>query len=142
MLINKNLSPEIIEIFKDQDENILLCATKLNGAELILGSIYGPNNTDRNFYRNLENFIEKYPNWPVVLGGDWNTTWCNERPEENVDIYAMARSPNMANGKLLKALAEKYGLTDPFRVLYPTKNSFSYSPFGNTRHNKSRIDFF
>jgi hypothetical protein len=68
MLINKNLSPEIVETFKDQDENILLCAIKLNGAELILGSIYGPNNTDRNFYRNLENFIEKYPNWPVVLG--------------------------------------------------------------------------
>jgi hypothetical protein len=48
----------------------------------------------------------------------------------------------MANGKLLKELSDKYGLTDPFRVMYPEKKSYSYSPFGTTRLNRSRIDFF
>jgi exonuclease III len=54
----------------------------------------------------------------------------------------MGRTPNKANGTLLKELANKHDLTDPFRVLFPTKKSFSYLPFGNTRQNKSRLDFF
>jgi hypothetical protein len=40
----------------------------------------------------------------------------------------MARTPNMANGKLLKAMADRFGLTDPFRVLNPNKTAFSYLP--------------
>jgi hypothetical protein len=54
----------------------------------------------------------------------------------------MARTPNAANGNLMREFAGKHGLTDPFRVLYPLKKSFSYSPFGNTRSNKSQLDFF
>jgi exonuclease III len=79
---------------------------------------------------------------PVIIGGDWNVTWCNMDPLDNIDISGMVRAPNMANGRLLKELAEKHGLTDPFRIMYPTKKSFSYSPFGTSRQNRSRIDFF
>jgi hypothetical protein len=77
-----------------------------------------------------------------VLGGDWNATWSNLGPDENNDIMGMIRTPNVANGTMLKNLASKYDLTDPFRILYPTRKAFSYSPFGNTRANQSRLDFF
>jgi hypothetical protein len=142
MLINKSLNPEIINTFKDQQENILLVHAKINGSDIALGSIYGPNSTDRQFYRDLDNFINNHLGMPVLLGGDWNATWSNAGPEENIDITGMIRTPNVANGNLLKNLALKYDLTDPFRVLYPTKKAFSYSPFGATRTNKSRLDFF
>jgi hypothetical protein len=31
---------------------------------------------------------------------------------------------------------------DPFRALYPNKRDYTYSPFGDTRLNRSRLDFF
>jgi exonuclease III len=142
ILINKNIQTEIIETFKDQQENILLIKCKLNGSEIILGSIYGPNTTDREFYNNIDNYLTRNPNTPVVLGGAWNTTWNNSLPETNLDIMGMARTPNMANGRLLRLLSDKHSLTDPFRVLFPDRLTFTYHPFGQIRQNKSRLDFF
>jgi exonuclease III len=142
ILITKKIKTEIIEEFRDQNENILHIKANLNGAELVLGSIYGPNTTDREFYRNIDTFLNRHRNLPVVFGGDWNTTWDNSPADANIDILGMARTPNMVNGGLLRDLAERHGLTDPFRVLNPNKQSFSYKPFGNSRLNKSRLDFF
>jgi hypothetical protein len=39
-------------------------------------------------------------------------------------------------------MSNNFSLTDPFRALNPNKQSFSYSPFGTQRKNRSRIDFF
>jgi exonuclease III len=142
ILITKKIKTEIIEEFKDHNENILLIRVVLNGAEIVLGSIYRPNTTDREFYRNIDNFLNRNKRLSVVLGGDWNTTWDNSLAEANINVLGMARTPNMINGGLLRDLAERHGLTDPFRVLNPYKQSFSYKPFGNTRLNKSRLDFF
>ncbi len=33
-------------------------------------------------------------------------------------------------------------MVDPFRILYPEKREFTYSPFGNVRLNRSRLDFY
>jgi hypothetical protein len=69
-------------------------------------------------------------------------TWSNTGPDENIDMIGMVRAPNAANGNLMHELAAKHDLTDLFRVLNPLKCSYSYSPFGSTRKNKSRLDFF
>jgi exonuclease III len=142
ILITKKIKITIMEEYKDQSENILLLRALLDNTEIVLGSIYGPNTTDREFYRNIDSFLNRNKNIPVVLGGDWNTTWDNSPANVNIDVLGMARTPNIINGALLKELAEKHNLTDPFRILNPTKQSFSYSPFGSTRQNKSRLDFF
>jgi hypothetical protein len=86
--------------------------------------------------------MQKHPGTGKILGGDWNTTWDISDPDGNIDIANMARPPNLANGKLLKTLAENHDLTEPFRVLHPNKTGFSYVPFGGVRRNRSRIDFF
>jgi hypothetical protein len=142
MLINNKLCPSITSEYRDLNENILLVKIIINNRELILGSIYGPNATDRGFYREIDHFLQNNAGIPVIIGGDWNVTWCNMDPLDNIDVSGMVRAPNMANGRLLKELAERHGLTDPFRIMYPTKKSFSYSPFGTSRQNRSRIDFF
>jgi exonuclease III len=142
MLISKKLDPEIQDEYRDQNENILLIRAKIKNKTVILGSIYGPNTTDRGFYREIDNFLCDNPGTSIIIGGDWNVTWSNTEPVDNIDISGMTRAPNMANGRLLKELSDKHGLTDPFRVMYPEKKSYSYSPFGTTRLNRSRIDFF
>jgi exonuclease III len=145
ILIRKELKLQIITEYRDQNENILLLKlrpTEANGGEVVVGAIYGPNSTDRNFFNYLDTVLSQNQNTPVVLAGDWNTTWDNSPPESNIDIINMARTPNQANGRLLKDFANKFEMTDPFRALNPTKIGFSYSPFGVLRKNRSRLDFF
>jgi exonuclease III len=86
--------------------------------------------------------LETLRGCPVILAGDWNTTWDNSPPESNIDISNMVRIPKAANGILLRNLASDFDLTDPYRVLHPNAVNFSYSPFGVQRKNRSRIDFF
>jgi exonuclease III len=141
-LVNKKLGFKKILEHKDLDENILIIRFEKNGAEFVLGSVYGPNSTDRTFYNNITNFLNQNLNLPVVLGGDWNTTWDNSAPDFNIDLSNMVRPPNAANGKLLRDLATRFNLTDPFRALFPDKIAFSYAPFGTQRKNRARLDFF
>jgi hypothetical protein len=54
----------------------------------------------------------------------------------------MAAIPNAVNSGLLREMCTNYNLSDPFRVLYLNKKDYSYTPFGDIRRNRSRLDFF
>jgi exonuclease III len=54
----------------------------------------------------------------------------------------MAGLPNAKNSEYIENIANEFGLVDPFRILYPEKRDFTYSPFGNVRLNRSRLDFY
>jgi exonuclease III len=127
ILISSKLNFELIDTVKDQNENYICIHCKINGEEVVLGAIYGPNTTDRVFYGTLENYLERKRGVPIILGGDWNTTWDNSNPDQNIDIINMVNAPNQANGKLLKQMATNLNLCDPFRALYPDKLEFSYT---------------
>jgi hypothetical protein len=62
--------------------------------------------------------------------------------QHNIDVINMAALPNQANSALLREMCENKELSDPYRVLYPTKRDYSYTPFGDIRKNRSRLDFF
>jgi hypothetical protein len=62
------------------DENILIKKFSKNRGEIVLGAIYGPNTTNRTFYNNLTRYLTNNNNGPVVLAGDWNTTWDGSPP--------------------------------------------------------------
>jgi len=54
----------------------------------------------------------------------------------------MQALPNITNSKKIKEMCLELGLTDPYRALYPNKLEFSFAPWGNTRTNRSRLDYF
>ena len=49
--INTHLNPE---------ENFLFIHTLYRGHEVLLGAIYGPNNTSHDFYRRISNILSQY----------------------------------------------------------------------------------
>ena len=53
----------------DPEENYLLLMAELKGNRVIIGSIYGPNDHDNNFFTSLERDIVSLGNYPVILGG-------------------------------------------------------------------------
>jgi hypothetical protein len=57
ILISKKLNPEVLDTFHDQNQNLLLIECIVNGHRLILGSVYGPNSTCRQFYRDITSFL-------------------------------------------------------------------------------------
>jgi exonuclease III len=145
ILIANDLDHTIIREYKDLGENYFIMQTKINGIEYGLGAVYGPNNTSRDFYRNLDQILSELAANNVnkiIIGGDWNTTWDRRHVTSNIDTFQMAGLPNPKNSELLGNLCTKHQLTDPFRVLYPIKREFTYSPFGHVRLNRSRLDFF
>jgi exonuclease III len=142
ILYKNSLNINIVQEERDEDDNFLLAKVVINEHTVIVGSIYGPNNTDGRFFERLSNGIANLGNYPIVLGGDWNTTFCSSPLASNIDVINMQSLPNPATSKSLNKLCRDFKLTDPYRILWPERIDYTYIPRDVTKQNRSRIDFF
>jgi len=142
ILISFDINLDVTDTCTDPEENYIFLKVNYKGQKLLLGSIYGHNSTSRDFYRRITRILSKNRERKIIMGGDWNTVWDRSPVATNIDTFQMANIPNQKNSELLENLASEVGLFDPYRVLYPTKRNFTYSPFGHVRLNRSRLDFF
>ena len=78
----------------------------------------------------------------VILGGDWNATWDNSRVRKNLDVINMADIPSYIRSNSILKMAYKLKLTDPYRIFYPNKRDFTFTPTAMQQRNRSRLDFF
>jgi exonuclease III len=143
--VGADLDISITKEYKDVHENYYVMCITLKGVAYGIGSVYGPNQTSREFFRNLSSVIRDIYNSGIdniIIGGDWNTTWDRRPIISNIDTFHMAALPNPKNSELLEELCAEFGLVDPYRVLFPFKKDFTYIPFGTVRLNRSRLDFF
>ncbi len=147
MLVNRKLDTFVINFeHRDLSENFIILECSIDGLNYALGAVYGPNTTSRNFYHELSSVIRTVKTKGIeniILGGDWNATWDRSIVTSNIDTFQMAGLPNAKNSEYLENIATEFGLVDPLgRILYPEKREFTYSPFGNVRLNRSRLDFY
>ena len=142
ILYNSNLDFSVEQRVEDPDENFLAVRAKIKGNLYILCSIYGPNAHDPNFFISLFNSITNLGPHPIIIAGDWNCTLSSEAINSNPDCFNMRELPNVRHSRYLDQFCLDLSLQDPFRALNPVRKDFSYTPFGNLRENKSRIDFF
>ncbi len=59
------------------DENYILLDLIIKGKRIVIGSIYGPNGNNVNFYNILRRDLERLDQ-AFIIGGDFNTIICNE----------------------------------------------------------------
>jgi len=143
ILVKKSLVFSCLEVEKDPiSDNFILLKAEINNIKVIIGSVYGPNKRDDDFFRRLHTSLERLGNFPIVIAGDWNATYSCLPVLENPDVLNMQNVPNLAHSKKIKDLCNSFNITDPLRILYPNLVDFTYAPWGNTRNNRSRIDFF
>ena len=120
-----------------------LLKIQLKNKILTIGSVYGPNDDDIDFYRQLDSAVELLSCDQIVIGGDWNATFSNApNSEQNIDCLNMARPPNSVHSRAITELCNNLGLMDPFRFLNPNRREFTYMPRNRLAQNRSRIDFF
>jgi hypothetical protein len=74
----------------------------IRNTTVILGAIYGPNLPDLDFYTRLEAALVNLGNYPVVIGGDFNTTYSPLPLESNKDVLNMLSLTNWPHSKALK----------------------------------------
>ncbi len=141
-MIKKSLSCDVLDTFGDEEDNFLVLKARLLNHTVILVSIYGPNNRDDDFFIRLSASIRNVGEFPIIMGGDWNTVFSCLPLAGNIDVLNMSALPNPSNSKKIKDLCATFKLTDPYRILYPMRNKYSYALWGNSRDNRSRIDFF
>jgi exonuclease III len=143
VLISKQVEHSVAETAVDPQENALLLKVNVRGKIVILGSVYGPNdNNCLPFFTFVNNTLAGWSNIPVILGGDWNATPSSLPVNENPDVAFMPNIPSLVRTEQIRLLCELADLSDPFRTLHPDLRDFSYHPSGDTRKNRSRIDFF
>jgi exonuclease III len=146
LLVSRDFNDfSVTKEYKNTDENFYLISCKINGFCFCIGAIYGPNSTSHTFYNELTEALADVTATgivDVIIGGDWNTTWDRRPVTSNIDTFCMSGLPNAKNSELLERLCMRFNLTDPFRALYPDKREYTYSPFGDVRLNRSRLDFF
>jgi exonuclease III len=148
--IRRNISHEIKNRYDGSgDENLLMLDIIIKNKRITLGVVYGPNENNRHFYRDIENKVRQWGNY-CIIGGDFNTIIDNSIGNDNLDREGAGRVPNRQNSKIINDWIEQRFLIDPFRTLYSEIKEMSYIPFRsmiNARDNvltagKSRLDFF
>jgi exonuclease III len=142
ILIKHSLNAQVQEVISSDDENILLIRASIKGTELILISIYGPNNNNRDFFTNLTEFIRRFSNCHLIIGGDWNCTYSSSSLAENIDCLNMKKLPNALHSNILNDICDEFNLADPYRYFYPSSRDYTYVPRNDASINKSRIDYF
>jgi exonuclease III len=143
VLIRNNLEHEILECAADPQENALLLKMKIKGKELILGTVYGPNdNVCENLFKFLRGNLTRLAGILCVIGGDWNATPSYAPVDINPDVIFMRSIPSRIKSEHVETMCADCDLSDPFRTLNQDLKEFSYYPSCQLRKNRSRIDFF
>jgi exonuclease III len=129
-LIDSSLSYNITDCYKDNNQNILGLNITINGTAIFLASIYGPNDNDKRFFDDLSAILSLNRNVPVIVGGDWNTTYSTGDNGTNIDIINMLNPPSKLRSGWLNEICLAEDLIDPYRAFHPTKRDFTYIPRG------------
>jgi hypothetical protein len=124
------------------DCNALILDVSIGNHRITLGSVYGPNTDNENFFTDICETCEGFGNRHIILGGDWNTTVDGRPNNINIDTINMVDIPSKRRSKRLQNTCTRLGLSDPYRHFYPDRSEFTYVPNAVANLNRSRLDFF
>ena len=158
ILYKASLDIYIDNIFKSECRNILLVNTLLNGYPITLGAIYGPKDSDDEFFfTTLQEKISSFSKGCFIIGGDMNSIISNNQPTlsylgqhnsrlkytgHNIEITNMRNIPNPKHTEqIIDGIAEGFWV-EPFRTLNGRRREYSYIPFASQNMARSRIDFY
>jgi exonuclease III len=102
LLISNKLKTNIHNIYNDINGNLLLLDVSLQGERMTIGTVYGPNRDDEDFFLTLEDTCTRFGNSHIILGGDWNTTVDSRNSNSNMDVINMVNIPSKRRSIWLK----------------------------------------
>lgn len=139
-------TPEIKSVelcFKDEEGNAILVRMHLTYGDITIISIYGPNETNKEFFKKVAEQVRTIKkNELLVLGGDWNVVPSNLPVGANPDLINSLSVPNEANAARVRGLISEHNLVDTYRILNNPGKAYTFKHFSGNRMAKLRLDFF
>ena len=102
---------------------------------VVLGTIYGPNTDDPEFYESLSSVLDDINGDIVILGGDFNLVM-----NQMLDTKNYQTEHNTRARTAVKDVISRHGLTDIWRHFNPAKRGYTWTK--QTPFKQSRLDMF
>lgn len=135
ILIQNNIPFEADDVITDLNGRFVIVSGTLCHTKVVLASIYAPNWDDEQFVSKIFTSIPNIETHHIIIGGDFNFVQDADLDRSSLRPHSLTKS-----AKLLTSFAEELGMSDPWRLKFPGKKSFSF--FSHVHRTYSRIDFF
>lgn len=129
-----NLDYQILNVCKDIDGRYIVCHLKINGKEIVLNCIYGPNVDSPEFFVELWTILENSSNPEWIVAGDFNVVL-----NFQIDVKNSKEHANKRAAQVVKEYMSQHDMIDIWRENNPCTKRFSYQRNSNTA---SRLDYF
>ena len=135
ILINKNLCHDTLFELRCKEGNYMIIGCRIGTDTYVLGSIYGPNRDNSDFYKKLDECLDNVDCDHVIIGGDFNFVLDAEK-----DCYGYTRENNCNAKEIFNSICVKHSLVDVWRLQNAEETEFTW-----TRSNPcqgARLDMF
>ena len=136
ILMNNNFEQRVTKVKIDMNGNYIILNMELQGKELILVNLYGPNEDNPQFYKNIFKIISEFENENVIMCGDWNLVL---EPEKDCRNYLHENNPK--SRKLVLNFIEEENSIDIWRIMNEESKSYTWRRL-NPINKQARLDFY
>ena len=121
ILIHRCVPINLHKYISDPDGRYVILDIDIDGVRVTLGSIYGPNEDDPEFYVNVIQQIESIPNDNRIIRGDFNLIL-----DLNNDKKGGQKVSNKKSQTLVKNWMEETYLLDIWRLQHPDSHVYTW----------------
>ena len=135
ILINRNVGHEVLFEVRCNEGNYMIIGCRIGTDTYVMGSIYGPNRDNPDFYQKLDECLDNTDCDHVIIGGDFNFVLDAEK-----DCYGYARENNCNAKNVFTNICAKHSLVDAWRLRNTDKTKFTW--MRNNPCQGARLDMF
>ena len=135
ILFNRNLQHESIREFTSNNGNYVLLQCKIGTDTYLIGSIYGPNRDEPQFYEHIGELLENVDSDHIIIGGDFNFII-----DADNDCFGYVHENNVNARNKFISVCNKHGLIDVWRQHNPNEQQFTW--LKSTPKKGARLDMF
>lgn len=136
ILFKNTVDVKIHELEKDNDGRYIIIDCTINNIHLTVANIYAPNDDNAEFFLNIINIIENFPNDHRIVGGDFNLVL-----DLQLDKIGGSFKTHTKSQKTILSWIEETNLVDAWRHKNPNLKKFTWCR-KNPNFVGCRLDFF
>ena len=135
ILIDRNLQHKVLFKFISEKGNYVIIGCKIGSDTYVLGSIYGPNRDDPEFYKNIDDILVNVVCDHIIIGGDFNFVMDPEK-----DCFGYSREHNVNARNEFISICNEHSLVDIWRRYNDNSNQFTWTR--RIPNQGARLDMF
>ena len=137
VLINNNFDQKVNKVKIDKNGNFLILNMTIEGKEITLVNLYGPNEDRPQFYENLKQKIDEFETEQVIICGDWNFIL-----DPEMDSFNYLHINNPRARRVIFNLIDDEAFKDPWRIMNENLRKYTWQRNNPTKNRQDLISFW